>query len=109
MAVSSFLPEMKSWSKEARMFGDDEDERIEVWEDDVHCRINMRDVDLDVLEKILSVARRFDCKLAIHGTGAVSAADIASLAPHVETSNAFKFCRDPNGFLASLCRDERNK
>jgi hypothetical protein len=102
MVVSSFMPEMTSWSREARMFGNDEDERVEVWEDDVHCRINMRNVDLVVLEKVLSLARKFDCKLVIGGTGAVAAADIASLTPHIESSNAYKFCRDPRGFLTSL-------
>jgi len=101
-AVSSFLPEMKSWSDKARMFGSDEDERVAVWEDDVHCRINMRNVDFEVLDKLLSLARRFDCKVVVHGTGAVVDADITALTPHVEASSAHKFCHDPHGFLTSL-------
>ena len=102
ITVSSFMPEMKSWSGEARMFGSDEDNRVEVWGDDVCCHINLRDMDFELLDQILSLARRFDCRLAIHGTGAVSAPDTVSLAPHVEASNAYKFCRNPAGFLASL-------
>lgn len=102
MAVSGFLPEMKSWSDAARMFGNEEDERIEVWDDGVKCRINMRDVDLELLDKILHLAKRFECKLVIHNTGAVVAPDLASLAPHIESSNAYKFCVNPAGFLASL-------
>lgn len=101
MTVSSFVPEMKSWSDEARMFGANEDERIEVWDDDVRCRINLREVDFELLDRLLALARRFDCKIVVEGTGAVSAADIASLAPHVEASNGYRFCCDPVGFLTS--------
>jgi hypothetical protein len=102
MAVSVILPEMKSWSSEARMFGSDEQDRVEVWNDHVNCRINMRAVDFALLDKLLHLAKRFDCKLVIHGTGAIAAPDVASLAPHVECSNAYKFCLDPIGFLAAL-------
>jgi hypothetical protein len=104
MTVSSFMPEMKSWSDKARMFGNDEDERVEVWDDDVRCRINLREVDFELLDQLLAVARRFDCKIVVGRTGAMSAPDMASLAPHIEASNAYKFCRDPVGFLTSLSK-----
>ena len=102
MVVSSFMPEMKSWSEKARMFGDDEDDRVEVWEDDVSCRIHLGHVDFELLEQILGLARRFDCKLVIHGTGAVTNPDLESLRPHVEASNAYKFCADPERYLRAL-------
>ncbi len=107
MALSSFMPEMKSWSDKARMFGNDEDERVEVWEDDVHCRVSMAEVDFELLDKLLGLAQRFDCRLVIHGTGALVAPDMASLTPHVESSIAFKFCRDPEGTLRMMGREQR--
>lgn len=101
MTVSSFMPEMKSWSNDARMFGNDEDERVEVWDDDVRCRINLTRVDYELLEQLFALARRFDCKIVASGTGAVSAPDLASLAPHVEASNAPLGAAALNDALAS--------
>jgi len=106
MGLSSFMPEMKSWSEKARMFGNDEDERVEVWDNHVNCRINMGKVNFELLDKLLALAQRFDCKLVIDGTGALASADMASLTPHVEASTAYKFCRDPEGTLRAIARTQ---
>ena len=99
LAVSGLLPEMRSWSDEARMFGDDDAHRIEVWGDDVRCRINMRDFPYDLMDRILALAKKFNCKIAVSGSGAVVEPTMAALSPHIEASDAYKFCVSPVDFL----------
>lgn len=51
--LTQLLPPMPSWAPEARMFGDEEGDRIEVWEDDINCMIDLRTFSKDLLEAIV--------------------------------------------------------
>jgi hypothetical protein len=101
MVVSSFLPEMRSWSPDARMFGDDENDRVEVWDDDIRCRMNMRMFDYELMDQIFELAKRFDCKIVVGGSGEIVEPNLIALGPHVQASNAYKFCLSPIEFLKS--------
>lgn len=99
LVVSGLLPEMHSWSDKARMFGDDDAHRVEVWPDDVACRVNMRDFPYELMDRLLALAKKFDCEIAIGGSGAVVEPTMAALSPHIEASDAYKFCVSPIDFL----------
>jgi hypothetical protein len=99
--ISSALPEFKSWADDARMFGEPEGNKVEVWIDEVTCFVDMRNISAQFVQTIVAFAMKFGCYLAIHGSGALVAPDVALLAGHMETSDAWKFCRAPEEFLKS--------
>jgi hypothetical protein len=39
------------------MFGDDESNHIEIRDDDVHCRLDLRNIDVPLLTRIVEIAR----------------------------------------------------
>jgi len=106
LAISELLPEMKSWSSDARMFGEKGGNEIEVWDDDVSCHIDMRNCSEMLLTLLIRLARKFDCKLAIHGPGTVIDADMPALAREISASSAYRFCLDPEGYLRGLKNEE---
>lgn len=101
LVVSGFSPEIDSWSAEARMFGDAEGDKIEVWNDEITCFVNMRNFSEPFVQNVLSLARRFDCKLVVHGSGAVIEPEMSELAPHIDVSDAYRFCVSPEEYLKS--------
>lgn len=106
LAFSGILPEIKSWSDEARMFGDDESNKIEVWDDDVNCYIDARIFSDDLMNWIIKLARKFECKLVIHGSGLIIDPDFGILIDQIKDSTAYKFCLNPVEFLKGMDRPQ---
>lgn len=100
--VSNFLPEIKSWSPQARMFGEGTYDQIEVWDSDLDCRIDMRNFSVDFLENVLELAREYKCKIAIHGSGDLVSPNLQDVLAEIKKSNAYQFCLDPRGYLNGL-------
>ncbi|BAQ73257.1 putative uncharacterized protein [Pseudomonas sp. Os17] len=69
--ISRLLPEIESWTSEARRFGCEDGDRVEFWEDDVLCYLDFRSLSLSLLEGILVLAAEFDCSLVLFGSGEV--------------------------------------
>lgn len=102
LASSEILPEMESWSGDARMFGNKESNKIEVWNDRVNCFIDMRFFSEEFLLRVVDMAKKFDCKFVISGSGVVIYPDLFKVIDQIKLSNAYKFCADPAGYLKSL-------
>lgn len=106
--VESILPEAQSWSDKARMFGNDRTNEIEVWYADgkVDCISFSWDVshsDLEVLNQIVSLARRLGASIVTNQARVINA-DMETVLKDVMQSNAYRFCKDPRAFLSELSR-----
>jgi hypothetical protein len=68
--AESVLPLAKSWSEEATMFGDSKRDDIQIWEDSVDVRLDCSNLDLTLLDAIVSTARKWNCCLVLCEGGA---------------------------------------
>lgn len=68
-AVEALLPPRKSWSPDALMFGDEEGDGIELWDDGVRVRLDMRQFNEPFARAIVSLAAANDLKLVMARTG----------------------------------------
>jgi len=100
--ISRLLPEIESWTSEARMFGYEDGDRVEFWEDDVLCYLDLRRLSLSLLEVVTGLAAYFDCSLVLFGSGEVVEPELPLVVEKIKESNAFAFCVDPASFLAGL-------
>jgi hypothetical protein len=82
------------------MYGDN----VTLTKEEVFFEFDLRDPDLEVMEEMLRLARRFSCKLIVDGEGNVVDPAMTSIAPFLRNSNALKFTRDPKAFLVELER-----
>lgn len=103
-SLMELLPSTESWSDEARMFGEAEGDRIEVWEDDINCALDLRTFSKDLLQAIVQIASRAQCKLVLHGTGEVIEPELPVVLDKILASNAYLFCIGPTKFLRGTQR-----
>lgn len=97
--ISKLLPERVSWSADAAMFGDEEGDSVEVWEDSVDCAVDIRHFSIYRLEAMVSMAARADCLIVLHESGRVIPSESGLIVAEIETSRAYSFCVDPKGFM----------
>lgn len=100
--ISRLLPEIESWTSEARRFGCEDGDRVEFWEDDVLCYLDLRRLSLSLLEGVLVLAAEFDCSLVLFGSGEVVESKLPLVVEKIKKSNIFAFCVDPASFFAGL-------
>jgi hypothetical protein len=91
-----------------RSFGDTETNDISVCFDsrtnkvqELSCRLDLRDIDRDFIDKVLSIATKFDC-LLMDRQGRFFEPTIKALAETIQLSNARRFVTDPRQFLEDL-------
>ncbi|WP_339527254.1 hypothetical protein [Pseudomonas sp. EA_35y_Pfl2_R111] len=97
--LSQLLPARSSWSSDASMYGESDGDSIEIWEDDIDCAIDVRNINAQFIKSILEIALKMDCLLVIHDSGKLIEPNITRLALALEDSNAAKFLSDPVSFL----------
>ncbi|WP_163836659.1 hypothetical protein [Spartinivicinus ruber] len=102
--ISKRLPLMKSWSKEAEMYGSDDGSKVEIWEDDIICLVDARNCKYELLEILSNIAFKLDCKLVLKGCGKVIDADYQKLLKEFENSVARKFVLNPRSTLRNLSK-----
>lgn len=101
--AQNLLGSLDSWSDEASMFGTEDGNKIEIWkEGDVNCRLDMRNPDLEILEAIIRSARKNRCLVLSHHSHRVLESDINAILEDIHESSAYRFCKDPEGYLSSL-------
>lgn len=104
--IGRILPETKSWSAEARMFGEDEGDRIQCWDDDVACAVDVRHFSMKYVEQLCALAQKSDCLLVLNEGGQIVEPDLASLLERISHSRAYAFCAAPGEFLVNLGREQ---
>ena len=105
--VRAILPQANSWSKDALMFGDEKSTDLAIWYhgkeiEMIYFRWDLRDPDLEVLAQIVRLAKRLGSVIVSGDRGTVVEADLGAVLRDVQASSAYRFCRDPEGFLRGL-------
>jgi hypothetical protein len=107
--VSAIMPQTKSWTDDALMFGDDKTSDFEIWfeqgeVDAIHFRWDLRDPDLEVLNQIVVLAKRLGAYIVSGDRGTVIEPSFQAVLTDVRASNAYRFCKNPEAFLTELGR-----
>ncbi len=100
-AIKILLPQCESWSKDATMFGDQYN-RIEIWDDNINCFLDLRYFSRKLLEGLLNIAKSLDCKIVLLESGEVIETEIEVVIEKIKESNAYAFCLEPKKFLETL-------
>lgn len=105
--------ELQAWTARtngSRSFGNAETNDISVCFDnetnkveDVNCRLDLREIDKAFVDKVLSLAARFDC-LLMDSQGRLYKPTIRNLADTIQLSNANRFVENPTQFLDDLSK-----
>ena len=105
--------ELQEWTSRTnglRSFGDTETNDISVCFNDitkiveeVSCRLDLRKIDKSFIEKVLSLATKFDC-LLMDRQGRLYQPSIVALFDTIKLSNANRFVGDPEQFLNDLSK-----
>ena len=100
--VRSVLNEMKSWSKDARMFGSDDGDRIEVWDTFFHCHIDCRSLNIPFIEKLEAMLQKLNLVAYDGRTGNIVKNDCQSMLDAINGSISMRFVREPYKVLDCL-------
>ena len=108
--VRSIMPDRDSWSDEALMFGDEQGSDFEVWYsekdvDSIYFRWDLRSPDLEVLNQIVTLARRLGAYIVSGDRATVVEPDFQAVLSDIRHSSAYRFCQDPQAFLTELGRN----
>ncbi len=82
--------------------GTKDGDRFTLWEDEVLFEFDLRNPDLEILESVLRMARRFNCKLAVGEDGRVVGPEMLEVLLFVKISGAFKFVTNPQNWLSQI-------
>ena len=103
--------ELQEWTATCnglRRFGDTETNDISVSFDhltnkvqELSCRLDLRQIDKAFVNRLLSLAKRFDC-LLMDRHGKLYEPTIENLVDRIERSNANRFVEDPRQFLEDM-------
>lgn len=107
-AFKVLLPPMESWSSEALMFGYSHGHQIELWHEDLTCKMDMRAFDVDLLRNCVELAGRHGFLIALHENGRVLPADFERVLDACEKSRATRFVCNPAKTLRDI-GDERRE
>ena len=104
------LQEWTSRTEGLRSFGDTEANDISICYDnktdkvgELSCRLDLRQIDKNFVDKIFSIATQFDCLLR-DSKGRLFQPTVAALADSIQLSNAKRFVTDPRQFLDDLSK-----
>jgi hypothetical protein len=81
------------------MFGDEEGDDIELWDDDVRVRLDIRQFNGPLARAIVNLAAANDLKLVMNPTGRLIPPSYNKLAREIAQSRALRFVLDPGGTL----------
>ena len=106
--------ELQDWtadSKGFRKYGSPETNDISVCFDpdtkevqELSCRLDVSNIDQGIIEKILSIGRRYDC-LLMDSQGRLYEPTIKNLVEHIKISDANKFVEDPKKYFEDLSKE----
>jgi hypothetical protein len=105
--------ELQQWTADmegTRSFGNDETNDISVCFDNknnkvlcLSCRLDLRQIDLEFINKALALAREYDC-LLMDSQGCLYEPTITNLANKIQLSDANRFVEDPEKFFDDLSK-----
>ena len=104
--ISLFLKESRSWSKDIRVWGDEQGDYISLLFDsgqvvEVGARVDVRALSKVFIENLCRFARTCDCLLLTEDSILLEA-DVDRLIHQIGQSKAYSFVSDPVGFLEKV-------
>ncbi len=112
-AICKILPEVSSWSKQMRIWGDEDtdavwvgystDEKLEI--EDIRIRMDVSRLSWELVLHLCRWATSLDC-LALTSSHEVLAPDFFAVEESIKNSRAMKFLRNPAKTLQSLDQKE---
>ena len=93
--IKTILPPTKSWSPDALMFGDDKVHDIDLWQDDVRVRFDLRAIELPLIQNVTSFARKHDLLVIVLESGKILEPEVNMLVDHIKGSQAARFVTRP--------------
>lgn len=104
------LQEWTSRTEGLRSFGDSEANDISICfdsktdkVDELSCRLDLRQIDKNFVDKVFSIATQFDC-LLMDCRGRLFQPTVKALVESIRLSNANRFVADPRQFLDDLSK-----
>ena len=106
--LASILPWRIPWAREWKVFGEDDGNRLDVIHDgekidEVRLRIDVREIDFDILERLVSFVAGCDC-VFLSTAGHIVEPRVEDICVEIEASPAANFVSDPARFLEHLRR-----
>lgn len=107
VAIDTMLPEIKSWSRKMRIWGDERGDAAVVCYDDrknvieIEFRIDVRQVSLSFIRGICEFAKRLECVLVTNANHLLAPDESLVLAA-INNSTAKKYLEDPVSMLRDL-------
>lgn len=103
--AEALLPPRKSWSPDAFMFGDEQGDCIELWDDGITVRLDTRQFNEPLARAIVSFAAANELGLVLSQTGRSLPAEYDELIREIAQSQAVRFVLDPDETLRMIGRD----
>ena len=92
-------------TENAKMFGEEAGNEISIWYksngevDGVRFRIDLRNLDFEVISQLVVLAKRLDCLFLSEYNGMVNLPNFPELMKSIRGSNAWKFASNPEGYI----------
>jgi hypothetical protein len=99
--AKSVLPVADSWSTEATMYGHSKTDEIQVWDNSVNVRLDCSNLNVRLLESIVTIADDCGCCIVLCEGGRVIAPVLEQVTDALKASSASRFVKDPYAFLVS--------
>jgi hypothetical protein len=87
------------------MFGDEDGDSIELWDDNVRIRLDIRRFNEPLARAIVGLTAANDLKLVVALTGRLTPPSYDKLAREIAQSRALRFVLDPAGTLELIGRE----
>ncbi len=87
------------------MFGDDEGDDIELWDDDFRVRLDVRRYNEELARSVVTLAAGADLMLVMGETGRIIPPQYSKLCREISHSRALKFAIDPVATLQKIGRE----
>lgn len=87
---STFYTPLSTWGNSIS-FSNERDSIIEVFPDDIECKINILDLDVEFLERIIAIAQKNDCILVNEEDGVIFNPTMENLLNQISASKKNEF------------------
>lgn len=100
------LIQIESWDDEAKMYGEKDGNKIEIWKDEFICFIDARKPNFKLLNSLIIIAKSLKCMIVLGESGKLIKPDIIDIRKYFNNSTANKFVLNQENTLISLKKNK---